>query len=69
MPCCANEVAKEKKKEEEKNTTTLAICHGALLATTGDYLRKCLRNFLYSMGNKLLQLFLTMDPTKYDLTV
>ena len=41
MPCCANEVAKEKEKEEkeEKNTTTLAICHGTLLATTGDYLQ------------------------------
>ena len=24
---------------KEQNTTTLAICHGALLATTGDYLR------------------------------
>ena len=25
--------------KKEKNTTTLAICHGALLATMGDYLR------------------------------
>ena len=30
--------AKEK-EEEKKNTTTLAICHGTLLATTGDYFR------------------------------
>ena len=43
MPYCANKVAKEKEKEEkeekEKNTTTLAIYHGTLLATMGDYLR------------------------------
>ena len=29
---------KEKKEKEEKNMTTLAIYHGTLLATTGDYL-------------------------------
>ena len=39
MPCCANKVAKEEEeKEKEKNTTTLAIYHGTLLATMGDYL-------------------------------
>ena len=27
-----------KEKKEEKNMTTLAIYHGTLLATTGDYL-------------------------------
>ena len=33
---CANEYAKEEK--EEKNMTILAINHGELLATIGDYL-------------------------------
>ena len=31
---CTNEYAKEK----EKNMTILAICHGVLLATMGNYL-------------------------------
>ena len=33
---CANKCAKEKEKEEN-NMTTLAIYHGALVATMGHY--------------------------------
>ena len=42
----ANEDAKE---EKEKNTTRLAIYHGALLATMGDYL---LNNILILQSTK-----------------
>ena len=39
-PRCTNKVVKEdKEKEKKKNAITLAIYHGTLLATTGDYLR------------------------------
>ena len=40
----------KEKEKEEKNTITLAIYHGTLLATMGDYLRNDI--LLY---NKLLK--------------